>query len=133
MGQETGDKGRDKLRERAISVLLSSKSFEAAAKKLRVSRRTVYRWMTDESFQKEYREAKKNLLRAARARLTKDMLKASEVLHKIATSKGVPYQGPRVSAAIGIIRLGMEAEVIEDLEERILALERQSTDAITVD
>jgi len=125
VGRETNEKPKERLRERAVTLLLSEKSVEAAAKKLGVTRRTVYRWLQDESFRAAYREARKNLLRAATARLTANMLKATEVLSQIATRRGVPYQGPRVSAAIGIVRLALESDVIDDLETRVRRLETQ--------
>jgi len=125
VGQKTAEIPKDGRRERAISLLLSEKTVEAAARKLGVSKRTVYRWLQDESFRAEYQEAKKNLLRAATARLTGSMGKATEVLNQIATRKGKPYQGPKVSAAIAIVRLALEADVIDDLETRIRKLELQ--------
>lgn len=128
-GQKTAEIPKDRRRERAVSLLLSEKSVEAVARKLGVSKRTLYRWLQDESFRAEYQAAKKNLLRAATARLTANMIKATEVLSEIATRQGRAFQGPRVSAAIGIIRLALEADVIDDLESRIRKLEFQGRDS----
>jgi AcrR family transcriptional regulator len=133
VGHETDETPKDRRRERAISLLLSERTIDGVARKLNVTRRTVYRWLQDESFRADYYQARKNLLRAATARLTKDMLKASETLHKIVTSKGKPYQGPIVSAAVATIRLGLDSHIVEDLEERILKLEAQTKDAFTVE
>jgi DNA-binding transcriptional MerR regulator len=118
--------GKERDHEKAITALLSSPSIEAAAKKCGVTKRTLLRWMKDETFFAEYRETRKRLLRAATARLSRNAFRAADVLGKIFTGRPMPYQAAKVSAAIGTLRLAQEADLIEDLEERIRRLEAQT-------
>lgn len=118
--------GKWRKREEAIGALLSSPSIEAAARKCAVTKRTLLRWLADESFRSEYQEARRRLLRAATARLSKNAFRAACALERIFSSKPRAFQGARVSAAIGTLRLAIEADVVEDLEARIRRLEGQS-------
>lgn len=122
--------GKEREHEKAISALLSSPSIEAAAKKCNVTKRTLLRWLKDETFLAEYRETRKRLLRAATARLSRNAFRAADTLEKIFSGKAKPYQGPKVAAAIGTLRLAQEADVIEDLEERVRRLETQRNESL---
>jgi outer membrane PBP1 activator LpoA protein len=117
------DKGKERLREQAIKALLSSKSVEAAAKKIDVSAKTLSRWLRDEEFRKAYQAVKKDMLRAGIANLTRKVFDAVETLGEVSKHKGRPYQAARAHAASAIIRLAIDADLIEDLEVRIRKLE----------
>ncbi len=119
------EKGKERLRGRAINALMRSKSVEAAAKRVGISTKTLGRWMQDEGFRSEYQAAKKDFLRAGIANLTRKVFDAGETLGDVAKDKGRPYQAARAHAATAIIRLSLDADVIEDLETRILKLEKQ--------
>jgi hypothetical protein len=120
-----GKKTSERLREKAVSLLLSEKTIEAAAEKCGVTKRTMIRWMKDPGFHAEYLEAKVFMLRTATRSLTRNSAKAAEVLAKIFSGRPKPNQSANVSAAIGTLRLALDAFVLEDLEFRIAALERQ--------
>ena len=123
--------GKAREYEKAISALLSSPSIESAARKCHVTKRTLLRWMKEESFRAEYQETRKRMLRAATARLARNAFRAADVLDKIFSGKPKPYQGPKVSAALGTLRLASEADIVEDLETRIAKLEAQTSDGQT--
>ena len=119
------EKNSERLREKAITLLLSEKTIEAAAKKCGVTRRTLHRWLRDSEFQAALREAKADLLKTATRILTKNSAKAADVLAKIFLSTPKPNQSANVSAAIGTLRLALDSFTLEDLEARLAALERQ--------
>jgi transposase-like protein len=129
-GQEKPEKRKDRLKERAISLLVTEKSVERAARKLNVTSRTLYRWLSDPEFKKSLSEAKAELLRMASTILAANATKAAIVLSEVfSNKKGRLNQSARVSAALWNIRLAHEALELENFEERLSALERQSTNA----
>jgi hypothetical protein len=121
---------KDRLRVQAISALLSSRSVEVAAKKVGVSAKSLSRWLQDEEFRSEYQAIKKDLLRAGIGNLARKVYDAAEVLGDVAKHKGRAYQAARAHAATAIIRLSLDADVIDDLETRLRKLEAQKPDAL---
>ncbi len=122
------EKNSERLREKAISLLLSERTIEAAAKKCGVTRRTLHRWMREPQFRDALMEARAELLKTATRTLTRNSVKAADVLAKIFSSKPKPNQSANVSAAIGTLRLSLDAFALENLEERLRRLETQSDD-----
>jgi hypothetical protein len=120
------EKNSERLREKAVSLLLSEKTIETAAKKCGVTRRTLHRWLRDPEFRAALMEAKAELLKTATRTLTRNSVKAADVLAKIFLSKPKPNQSANVSAAIGTLRLSLDAFALEDLEERLRRLENQN-------
>jgi hypothetical protein len=119
--------GKTRLWEQAINALLTTNTIEKAAKKVEISKSTLLRWMADPEFRKSYSEAKADALKMASAILVRNASKAALVLAEIFSSKkGKANQSARVAAAIGNIRLAHESFELENFEERLSALERQS-------
>jgi hypothetical protein len=118
----------ERMKERAINELLKQKSLDAAARKLGISSKTLSRWLDDAEFVNAYQEAKRELLRAGIAGLTKRVSLAAETLGEVAKHKGRPYQAARAHAAAAIIRLALDADALDDLEVRIKNLETQRSD-----
>ncbi len=114
-----GRKGKRATARTRDSAFLASKSVEAAAKKVGVSAKTLSRWLRDEEFRAEYQVVKKDLLRAGIGNLARKIFDAAEVLGDVAKHKGRPYQAARAHAATAIIRLSLDADVIDDLEARL--------------
>jgi Helix-turn-helix domain len=123
-------KAKERFREQAISALLASRSVEVAARKVGVSAKTLSRWLKDEEFRAEYQAIKKDLLRAGIGNLARKVFDAAEVLGDVAKHKGRPYQAARAHAATSIIRLSLDASVIDDIEERLRKLEAQDPHAL---
>jgi hypothetical protein len=121
-----GEKNSERMKERAVSLLLSEKTIERAAKKCNVTRQTMHRWMHEPSFRTAYMEAKQELLQRATRTLTRNSAKAAETLAKIFSGKAKPNQSANVSAAIGTLRLAIDSFVLEDLDERLRKLEGQN-------
>jgi hypothetical protein len=122
------EKNNERLREKAVSALLSEKTIERAAKKCNVTRQTMHRWLKDAEFRAAYMEAKAEMLRTATRSLTRNSAKAAETLAKIFMGKPKPNQSANVSAATATLRLALDAFALEDLEERLRRLEGQKSD-----
>jgi hypothetical protein len=125
-----GEKAKERLREKAITALLASRSVESAARKTGVSARTLSRWMTDGEFRAAYQAAKKEFLRAGIGNLARLVFDASQVLGDVARQKGRAYQSARATAACAIIRLSLDASLMDDIEERVRRLEEQKPNAL---
>jgi hypothetical protein len=109
----------------AINSLLRSRSIAAAARNVHVNEKTMRRWLDDPDFRAQYQAARKDFLHRGLGNLATKVFDAVQVLAEIAKHRGREFQGARSNAAANIIRLALDADVIENLEERILALERQ--------
>lgn len=116
--------GRSRLREKAVVALLQEPTIEKAAQATGVGLRTLQRWLTDTHFQEALRKAKADALADATAKLRMAASRAVHVLDSVANNRRASYAA-RVSAARCILELGIEAHVTEEIEVRILALERQ--------
>ena len=121
---------KERLREQAISALLSSRSVEVAARKVGVSAKSLSRWLKEPEFRAEYQAIKKDLLRAGIANLARKVFDAAETLGDVAKKRGRPYQAARASAACAIIRLSLDADLMDDIEERLRKLEATNPDAL---
>lgn len=120
------EKNSERLREKAVSLLLSEKTIETAAKKCGVTRRTLHRWMREPQFRAALMEAKAELLKIATRTLFRNSFKAADVLAKIFMGKPTENQSARVSAAKATLRLALDAFALEDLEERLRRLEAKN-------
>jgi len=116
--------GRSRLREKAVVALLQEPTIEKAAQVTGVGLRTLQRWLTDATFQEALRKAKCDALADATAKLRMAASRAVHVLDFIANNRLVS-SAARVSAARCILEMGLEAHVVEDVEERLLVLEKQ--------
>lgn len=82
------------------------------------------RWLRDPSFQDVLRKAKADALADATTKLRVASSAMVRVLVAIAKNTRA-NTAARVSAARCVIEMGLDAHVIEELEVRILTLERQ--------
>jgi hypothetical protein len=127
MGDKTvRPRGKSRFREKAITALLSSSSIEAAALEAGISKRTLLRWLQEPEFRAAYAKAKGDVLKTATAILTRNAGRAATVLAEVFEGEPTPHQGGRVTAALGTLRLAMDAFELESLEERLRRLEDQS-------
>lgn len=118
-------KKSERQQERTISALLSSNTLEGAARKAGISKRTLLRWLDELEFRNAYAKAKRDVLRSATAILTRDAGKAALTLTKIFLGKPTDNQSARVSAARATLRLALDANLLEDVHERLLKIEGQ--------
>lgn len=115
---------KEQKREVAICAMLSAPSLREAAKKAGIAEATLHRWLKDDSFKKDYKTAKRELINHAISRLQQSSEKAVNVLVKIAEDKNCPASA-RVSAAKTILEISLKTVEFEDLEQRIDELEKR--------
>ena len=115
-----GDKGR--LRERAVAALLSAPSVGQAAKKVGLSKATLYRWMQEPDFRTALRSARREIVDATIGRLQAVTTEAVTALHKALTCHTPTV---RVSAARAILGFSFRSVELMDLEDRIAELEQR--------
>lgn len=139
--------GRERKTEREIAVLLSSRTLREAAETLGCSTRTLLRHLKHREFQRRYKAARDELLRHAMTQLRAQSEKAVGALADVSADGGawdepIVYKGQvvgtvrkfspsaKVSAAGKILELALQSHQIEELEERIKALEKQLGEAV---
>jgi len=111
--------------EKALSALLSEVTFTSAAAKAGVSERTLYTWLNEPAFKEAYRAACRASVQQAIAQLQNASSNALSVLLEIMNDKE-EKASTRVIAAKTVLESGMKAFELEDLAQRIEALEKQS-------
>jgi hypothetical protein len=114
--------GKTRHRQAAIVALITTGSIEAASTAANISPRTMHRYLADQSFANEYREAKARMLDGALNRLRSASLQAVEVLVEISNDIAAASSA-RVSAAKAIVELSLRAGAIEEIESRLSAME----------
>jgi hypothetical protein len=82
----------------------------------------MHRYLADKSFKVEYRVAKARMLDGALNRLRSASLEAVEVLVEISNDVAAASSA-RVSAAKAILELSLKAGAIEEIEDRLAAME----------
>lgn len=109
-------------KEKAIAALLVSPSIPAAARSIGVGESTLSRWLRLDGFQAAYRDARKQLVSHAVAKVQGVMSAAVDTLRTVMADPEAPASA-RVSAARAVLELGLRAVESEDFEERIKNLE----------
>ncbi len=108
--------------EQFIAALMSYPSIEAAAKSVGIGNATAWRWMKDPKFTQEYREARREAMRHTTARLQEAAREAVECLRDIQKTGG--SESARVAAARTILEQALKAADLEDVQDRLQALEQ---------
>ncbi|CAG1010296.1 hypothetical protein PHYC_03826 [Phycisphaerales bacterium] len=113
--------------EAGLLALLSEPTVLKAAEKAGVTSRTIYSWLNnDERFAKAYRAARRQFFVHAMTLTQRYAPMAIQALAKIMTDPSCPA-GARVSAANGILNYSRDSIELDDLAERVKALEQAST------
>jgi phosphoglycolate phosphatase-like HAD superfamily hydrolase len=108
--------------EQLIAALLTHPSIEAAAKSVGIGEVTAWRWMQDPAFATQYREARREAMRQTTARLQEAAREAVECLGDV--QRTGQSESARVSAARTILEQALKAVDLDDLTERVEALEQ---------
>jgi hypothetical protein len=123
MDQEKGHgEKRSRKQEQFIAALLSQPTVEAAAKTVGIGNTTAWRWRNDPAFADQYRGATREAMRHAAALLQGAAREAVDTLRKI-QSEG-ESEAARVSAARTILEMALKAADVEDIQQRLDALEQ---------
>jgi hypothetical protein len=121
---EVADEKLSAKRERALTALLELGEVKAAAKRAGVGQTTLWRWLKEDDFATEYREARRKLVEASVSRLASDGVAASRVLREIAEDKAAAPSA-RVAAARAILEHSIKGVEVLDLEPRLKEIERR--------
>ena len=109
--------------EQAIAAILTQRNIEEAAKAIGVSTKTLLRWMKDPKFDAELRKARRAAYGQCTARLHQVSSAAVSVVAKIMLDGSAPASA-RLRAADIVLEHTAKAIEIEDIEVRVVALER---------
>src|SRR3712207_3503436 len=108
--------------EKAVACLLATATIADAAQRAGVGETTIYRWLKEPDFAAAYRDARREAVGQAIARLQQPSSPAAFVLANTMAERSTPAS-VKVQAASKILDLSLRAVELEDLEERITALE----------
>ena len=109
-------------KEKALNALLTSRTFDEAAKLADISPRTLYRYRQDEEFKAEYEKAVGELIGDASDRLKMSLSSAIETLYSIASDSG-EMSGNRISASRALLEYGLKYSEYNDVLLEIRAME----------
>jgi hypothetical protein len=115
-----GDKRSRKV-DQLISALLSHPSLEAAADASGVSRITAWRWLKDPAVLTRLREARREAMNRAIARLQEAATEAVDCLCEV--QRDGESESARVSASRCILEQALRATELGDVQERLARLE----------
>jgi hypothetical protein len=113
---------RSRKQEQFIAALLSYPTVEAAAKAVGIANASAWRWRKDPAFAEQYREATREAMRQAAARLQGAACEAVDTLREIQSK--AQSEAARVSAARTILDMAFKAADLEDVQQRLDALEQ---------
>lgn len=109
--------------EQAVVALLNEPTVSRAAESIGMSERTVYRWLDEPGFSRAYRKARREAFAQA---ISLTQRYAPAAVHTLAKIMGDESAGAtaRVSAATALLKFSRESIELDDLAERVDALER---------
>ena len=110
--------------ENAILALLAQPSVAKAAEACGVPERTLYNWLDDPHFDRAHRRARKLAFRQAIALSQRYAAMAVQTLAKVASDPNVPAAA-KVSASTALLKFSRESIELDDLAERVEALEAE--------
>jgi hypothetical protein len=117
MASEQKAKNDDSL----ILALACGATAEAAAAKAGVSRRTVFRRLSDDDFRRRLRGARQEMVERASGMLTAASMEACRTL--LSLMEGQSPHSARLGAAKAILELGVRLRDLTEIEARLAALE----------
>ena len=111
--------------QKAIPILIATRTLQAAAPLVGVSRFTLGRWLTLPAFQEAYRDARHVLMDEAFSLLQKSCVQAVEVMTEILENPESPDM-VRLRAAHMVLDIAVRGRAVQELEARIVAVEQLS-------
>jgi len=109
--------------EEAIAALLTQRSLEDAAKTAGIGTQTLLRWLKLPEFQAAYRDARRQAVQQAVARLQQATGAAAITVLKLMTDPNVPA-AVKLRAAECVFAHAIKGIELEDIETRLTELER---------
>ena len=115
--------GRQQRKQEAfLTALLVQPTIARAAQVAGISEAAATRWLKEERFRAAYAAARKAALAEALATLQQAMLAAVLTLRSVMLAAETPAQ-TKVLAAKTVLEMGLKTFELEELEQRITALE----------
>ena len=108
--------------KKALTALLSTTSIEAAAKAAGLSPRTVFNYLTNETFRSELRRRQDNIISQTAATLVGLSDKALKTLADVLSDPDASH-AVKVRAALGWLKQARETVELKELAERVATLE----------
>lgn len=109
-------------RNRVLQALMVSPTIKAAAEQAGVTEKTVYNYLHDTEFLREYQKISEQCIHTVTGQIVRKMTDAVTALYEIAIDQeAVP--GARVQAARAILEYGQRFIELSDILPRIEALE----------
>jgi hypothetical protein len=109
--------------EHANIALVNEPNIAKAAESIKVTQRTLYRWLNDPVFTAAYRKARREAFTQAVSLAQRYTPMAINTLAKLCSDTATPAHA-RVSACTAILKFGREGIEIDDLAARIETLEQ---------
>lgn len=116
------DTGLTQRQERALVALISQPTIAKAAEAAEVGERTIHEWIRQDRFGTEYRKRRREAFTQTIALAQRFAPLAMQTLAKALVDDEAPY-ACKVAAATTILRFGRESLELDDLAERIKAIE----------
>jgi uncharacterized protein (UPF0147 family) len=115
----------DPKQQEAIASLLTHPTVKQAASAVGIGERTLHRWLVeDQAFIHAYHQARRIVFQQAIAQTQRLLPLAINTLGQIMADKSAPHSA-RVSAATAVTRFSRESIELDDLAERVAAIEQQ--------
>lgn len=114
---------RETNREKVLAALLVCNSNKEAAALTGISERTVYNFLKDPEFKKDYEDAKRGMIKAASEQIQRSLAPSIDALTAIVKDLHAGKTA-RVQAARTLLEYGIKLAEYTSLEERVAALER---------
>jgi len=112
----------DAKQEVAILALLNEPNIKKAAETAGIGERTLHRWLDEPDFSRSYRRARRLAFSQAISMTQKYAPVAVQTLIKVATDSAAPFAA-KVSAATALLKFSRESIELDELAERVEALE----------
>lgn len=120
--QDTTDNGISTKQRKAIAALLTERTLSAAAKSAGIGERTLYTWLSDETFRAELRQAESELLDNAVRRLASGQGAALDTLERLI--KSAKNESTRRQSSVDWLNLFLRFHDVKNIDERLSALEK---------
>jgi transposase-like protein len=118
-----GHGSKIRKKEQAVAALLACGTIDEAARAVGISPATLLRWTKDPDFAKEYAEARRAAVAQAIGTIQHLTLVATATLRVVMEDADAPASA-RVSASKTVLETAIDAIELQDIQDRLAALER---------